>query len=123
MEFINLYTPADHTGPMEEVRKLVGPAYPEVMAKDKKAFWERKASVVKAHMLLLAHLERLDDAVPAALQVGVVGVCVREEGWGGGGDSQEQDMMPCRLLWAKGVGREERGFGNRAQAAARRHAT
>jgi hypothetical protein len=39
------------------------------MSRDKKAFWQRKASVVKAHMLLLAHLERFGDSVgrtPAA---------------------------------------------------------
>eukprot|EP00775_Hariotina_reticulata_P009185 gene9185-9351_t len=48
MEFISLYTPAEHNGPLEELRKL--------------------ASVVKSHMLLLAHLDRVGDDVPQALQ-------------------------------------------------------
>jgi len=67
-EFIDLYTPADQQQPMDELRKLVTPYYQDVMAKDKKGFWQRKASVVKAHMLLLAHLERLNDDVPNPLQ-------------------------------------------------------
>lgn len=47
MEFITMYTPSEHNAPFEELRKLVAPRYPELMAKDKKAFWQRKASVVK----------------------------------------------------------------------------
>lgn len=47
----------------------VAPYYQDVMGRDKKAFWQRKASAVKAHMLLFAHLERMGDDVPAILQV------------------------------------------------------
>lgn len=39
------------------------------MGRDKKAFWQRRASVIKAHMLLLAHLERMGPEVPTQLQV------------------------------------------------------
>ena len=38
--------------------------HPEL--RDKKQFWARKVSCLKAHMLLLGHLSR--DEVPAALQ-------------------------------------------------------
>eukprot|EP00878_Enallax_costatus_P024760 GHUV01026445.1.p1 GENE.GHUV01026445.1~~GHUV01026445.1.p1 ORF type:complete len:636 (+),score=256.18 GHUV01026445.1:447-2354(+) len=68
MEFITLYTPPEHNAPMDELRRLVAPSYSELMSKTNKTFWQRKASVVKAHMLLLAHLERMGDDVPAALQ-------------------------------------------------------
>ncbi|WIA39826.1 hypothetical protein OEZ86_013276 [Tetradesmus obliquus] len=68
MEFITLYTPPDHNAPLEELRKVVAPFYGELMARSNKAFWQRKAGVVKAHMLLLAHLERLGSQVPPALQ-------------------------------------------------------
>jgi hypothetical protein len=47
----------------------VASSYPEVMGRDKKAFWNRRGSVIKAHMLLLAHLERMGEEVPAQLQV------------------------------------------------------
>ena len=47
-EFIDLYTPADQQQPMDELRKLVTPYYQDVMAKDKKGFWQRKASVVSS---------------------------------------------------------------------------
>ena len=47
MEFINLYTPNEHQAALEEVRREVAPLYGDLMAKGKKAFWERKASVVK----------------------------------------------------------------------------
>eukprot|EP00879_Flechtneria_rotunda_P003234 GHRR01003457.1.p1 GENE.GHRR01003457.1~~GHRR01003457.1.p1 ORF type:complete len:707 (+),score=247.45 GHRR01003457.1:307-2427(+) len=68
MEFITLYTPPEHTAPMEELRRLVAPSYPDLMSRSNKMFWQRKAGVVKAHMLLLAHLERLGPEVPAQLQ-------------------------------------------------------
>lgn len=68
MEFIQLYTPGDHQGPMEELRKALAPVHSDVMGRDKKAFWQRRASVIKAHMLLLAHLERLGPEVPPQLQ-------------------------------------------------------
>ncbi|GBF89855.1 hypothetical protein Rsub_02559 [Raphidocelis subcapitata] len=68
MEFIQMYTPNDHQMPMEELRKLVAPSYSDLMGRDKKAFWQRRGSIIKAHMLLLAHLERLGEEVPDALQ-------------------------------------------------------
>lgn len=68
MEFIQLYTPGEHQLPCEELRKALTPRVPDVVGRDKKAFWQRRASVVKAHLLLLAHLERMGPEVPAPLQ-------------------------------------------------------
>jgi hypothetical protein len=45
-EFIDMYTPADHQLLMEELRKLLTPYYQDVLAKDKKAFWQRRGSIV-----------------------------------------------------------------------------
>jgi len=45
MEFINLATPPDHLNAMEEVRKSIVRAFPDL--KDKKLFWSRKPSIVK----------------------------------------------------------------------------
>jgi translocation protein SEC63 len=45
VEFITLATPPEHTAPMEELRRAVLRAYPDL--KDKAAFWKRKASVLK----------------------------------------------------------------------------
>ncbi|GFH31320.1 molecular chaperone, partial [Haematococcus lacustris] len=56
MEFITLATPSDHMAPIDELRKTLLRWQPDL--KDKAAFWKRKASVLKAHMLVLAHLER-----------------------------------------------------------------
>jgi hypothetical protein len=42
MEFISLYTPAEHNGPLEELRKLVAPSYMELMSRSNKTFWLRK---------------------------------------------------------------------------------
>ncbi|KAF8055125.1 ERDJ2A [Scenedesmus sp. PABB004] len=68
MEFITLYTPPEHQAPMQEVRKALAPCYPDLLALNNKTFWQRKAGVVKAHLLLLAHLERMGDDVPPQLQ-------------------------------------------------------
>lgn len=54
----------------------VAPSYSDIMGRDKKAFWNRRGNVVKAHMLLLAHLERMGDDVPALLQVSSHSVCL-----------------------------------------------
>eukprot|EP00210_Caulerpa_lentillifera_P007930 g7569.t1 len=64
-EFITLYTPNDQGEAFDELRKLILSFYPEL--KSKNQFWKRRASVVKAHMLLYAHLERAHDQVPTAL--------------------------------------------------------
>ncbi|GMH41560.1 hypothetical protein BSKO_09470 [Bryopsis sp. KO-2023] len=65
-EFITLHTPAEHQPACEDIRKLMLRYHPEL--KEKAAFWKRRASVVKAHLLLLTHLEREQDSVPALLQ-------------------------------------------------------
>ncbi|EFJ44468.1 molecular chaperone [Volvox carteri f. nagariensis] len=66
MEFITLPTPSEQTAGLEELRKLVLRNNPDL--KDKNTFWKRKASVLKAHMLLLAHLDREHDSIPPSLQ-------------------------------------------------------
>ncbi|KXZ42319.1 hypothetical protein GPECTOR_162g134 [Gonium pectorale] len=66
MEFITLPTPSEQTVGLEELRKLVLRNNPDL--KDKNTFWKRRASVLKAHMLLLAHLDREHDSIPASLQ-------------------------------------------------------
>lgn len=57
MEFINLPTPSDQTPALSELMKATQRRFPDL--KDKPFFWKRKASVLKCHMLLLTHLERL----------------------------------------------------------------
>lgn len=64
-EFITLYTPNDQGEVFDELRKLILNFYPEL--KQKNQFWKRRASVVKAHMLIYAHLERVQDQVPQQL--------------------------------------------------------
>ncbi|PSC67006.1 dnaJ ERDJ2A, partial [Micractinium conductrix] len=49
---------------MDELRKTVLRLHPDL--KDKSAFWKRRTSVLKVHMLLLAHLSR--EEIPAVLQ-------------------------------------------------------
>ncbi|GIL87084.1 hypothetical protein Vretimale_14247 [Volvox reticuliferus] len=66
MEFITLPTPSEQTAGLEELRKLILRDNPDL--KDKNAFWKRRASVLKAHMLLLAHLDREHDNIPPSLQ-------------------------------------------------------
>lgn len=44
MEFITLYTPPEHNAPLDELRRLVMPYYPELMSKTNKTFWQRKVS-------------------------------------------------------------------------------
>ncbi|KAG2485811.1 hypothetical protein HYH03_015521 [Edaphochlamys debaryana] len=66
MEFITLPTPSEQTLGLEELRKMVLRSNPDL--KDKNTFWKRKASVLKAHMLLLAHMEREQEHIPATLQ-------------------------------------------------------
>lgn len=62
MEFIQLATPPDQGPAMDELRKAVLRLHPEL--KDKGAFWKRRTSVLKIHMLLLAHLSREEVAPP-----------------------------------------------------------
>jgi len=66
MEFITMPTPSEQTLSLDELRKIVLRSNPDL--KEKTQFWKRKASVLKAHMLLLAHLDRETDNVPANLQ-------------------------------------------------------
>eukprot|EP00882_Tetradesmus_deserticola_P014294 GHRQ01015194.1.p2 GENE.GHRQ01015194.1~~GHRQ01015194.1.p2 ORF type:complete len:126 (-),score=37.63 GHRQ01015194.1:27-404(-) len=42
MEFITLYTPPEHSAPLEELRKVVAPFYGDLMARTNKTFWQRK---------------------------------------------------------------------------------
>jgi hypothetical protein len=42
MEFITLYTPPEHSAPLEELRKVVSPFYGELMSRSNKTFWQRK---------------------------------------------------------------------------------
>jgi translocation protein SEC63 len=42
MEFITLYTPPEHSAPLEELRKAVAPFYGDLMARSNKTFWQRK---------------------------------------------------------------------------------
>jgi len=79
--------------------------YQDLMGRDKKVFWNRRGSVIKAHMLLLAHLERLGEDVPPALQVR--GGCVV---WVGGGRGEGRAL--CWLVARGGVllGRQVRGW-------------
>lgn len=64
MEFISLPTPPEQGPAMDELRKMVLRLHPDL--KDKSAFWKRRTSVLKVHMLLLAHLSR--EEVPSVLQ-------------------------------------------------------
>eukprot|EP00798_Chlamydomonas_sp_ICE-L_P029524 gene29524-5874_t len=66
MEFISMPTPSEQGAALEELRKMVLRYAPEL--KEKPAFWKRKSSVLKAHMLLLSHLERDQASIPAILQ-------------------------------------------------------
>ncbi|KAK2079921.1 hypothetical protein QBZ16_002316 [Prototheca wickerhamii] len=63
MEFITLPCPPSQGQALDELRRRVLSLYPDLKAKS--AFWKRRPGVVKAHMLLLAHLERAP--VPAGL--------------------------------------------------------
>lgn len=56
MEFIQMPTPPEQGTAMDELRKTVLRLHPDL--KDKSVFWKRKTSVLKVHMLLLAHLSR-----------------------------------------------------------------
>ncbi|KAK9789757.1 hypothetical protein WJX73_001047 [Symbiochloris irregularis] len=59
MEFINMPVPAEQGPGLEELRKTVLRLHPEL--KEKSQWWKkRKSSIVKAHMLLLAHLGRAE---------------------------------------------------------------
>lgn len=58
MEFIQMPTPPEQGTAMDELRKTVLRLHPDL--KDKSMFWKRKTSVLKVHMLLLAHLSRAD---------------------------------------------------------------
>lgn len=57
MEFITLYTPPEHSGPLEELRKLVSPAYPDLMARSNKTFWQRKVGKREAHACTHTHTQ------------------------------------------------------------------
>eukprot|EP00873_Tetraselmis_striata_P025823 jgi/Tetstr1/446087/TSEL_033688.t1 len=66
-EFIDMPVPSEQGPALEELKKLVTRHHADL--KDiKKDFWKRKSSIIKAHMLLLAHLERAGEEVPPALE-------------------------------------------------------
>jgi len=45
MEFINMPTPPDQMGALDDLRKSINRSFPEL--KEKKVFWLRKASILK----------------------------------------------------------------------------
>ncbi|KAK9839330.1 hypothetical protein WJX81_008661 [Elliptochloris bilobata] len=63
-EFIMLPTPNEQAGDLETLRRTILRLHPDL--KEKPHFWKRKPSIVKVHMLLLAHLARAE--VPRSLQ-------------------------------------------------------
>ncbi len=42
MEFLTLYTPSEHNIPLDDLRKLVTPCYPDILSRSNKTFWQRK---------------------------------------------------------------------------------
>jgi hypothetical protein len=44
MEFLTLYTPSEHNQPLDDLRKVVTPYYPDIMNRSNKTFWQRKVS-------------------------------------------------------------------------------
>ncbi|GAX76583.1 hypothetical protein CEUSTIGMA_g4029.t1 [Chlamydomonas eustigma] len=66
MEFLTLKTPGEHIPAIDDLRKVVQRSNTEV--KDKPLFMKRKASIVKVHLLLLAYLDREENAIPSVLQ-------------------------------------------------------
>jgi hypothetical protein len=42
MEFLTLYTPSEHNQPLDDLRKVVTPYYPDIMNRSNKTFWQRK---------------------------------------------------------------------------------
>lgn len=65
MEFIQLPTPKEQGPALDDLKRIVTRLHPE-LKDSKSAFWKRRTSVLKVHMLLLAHLARED--IPAVLQ-------------------------------------------------------
>ena len=63
-EFIMMDTPNSQLSALEQLRNAVLRSYPDL--KDKPQFWKRKVSVVKVHLLLLAHMAR--EHIPALLE-------------------------------------------------------
>jgi translocation protein SEC63 len=62
MEFITLYTPPEHSAPLEELRKAVAPFYGDLMARSNKTFWQRKvrpAAPPIMHKLCITSCTRL----------------------------------------------------------------
>jgi hypothetical protein len=53
MEFITLYTPPEHSAPLEELRKVVAPFYGDLMARSNKTFWQRKVGPAAPHSFIL----------------------------------------------------------------------
>ncbi|KAK9829144.1 hypothetical protein WJX72_004149 [[Myrmecia] bisecta] len=64
MEFITMPTPPEQEPALQELRKTIIRLNPELKAKPQ--FWKRKSSVIKVHMLLLAHIAR--EPIPAILE-------------------------------------------------------
>eukprot|EP00884_Botryococcus_braunii_P003385 jgi/Botrbrau1/13047/Bobra.0187s0009.1 len=63
MEYINMPTPAIQAEALDDLRKVVLRLQPDL--KEKPQFWKRKPSLIKVHMLLIAHLSR--EPIPSLL--------------------------------------------------------
>jgi hypothetical protein len=66
-EFISLPCPETQKPALEELRALVAPSYPEMTAASNKVFWNRKPGLVKAHLLVLAHMDGKGSQIPKEL--------------------------------------------------------
>uniref|UniRef100_A0A061RGL9 Translocation protein SEC63 n=1 Tax=Tetraselmis sp. GSL018 TaxID=582737 RepID=A0A061RGL9_9CHLO len=66
-EFIDMPVPSTQAMALEELKKLVMRFNPELKGL-KQDFWKRKASIVKAHMLLIVFMERAEDEIPEILK-------------------------------------------------------
>ncbi|CAD7704428.1 unnamed protein product [Ostreobium quekettii] len=65
-EFIHMHTPRDQLEALVELRQIVSRYHKELL--NKPLFKKRKTGVQKAHMLLLAHLEREGENLPEVLK-------------------------------------------------------
>ncbi|RMZ57290.1 hypothetical protein APUTEX25_004124 [Auxenochlorella protothecoides] len=63
MEFILMPNAPGQNAALDDLRRRVLFLHPDL--KEKSQFWKRRASIVKAHLLVLAHLSR--EPIPAAL--------------------------------------------------------
>ncbi|KDD73970.1 hypothetical protein H632_c1688p1, partial [Helicosporidium sp. ATCC 50920] len=64
VEFITLPFPASQMAAFEELRRSVLRVHPDL--KEKTALWKMRPSVIKAHLVILAHLSR--EPIPAPLR-------------------------------------------------------